>query len=130
LQKEIKSIGVQGLLFIGFAQALAIIPGISRAGITIAAGLFTGLKREEAAKLSFLMAPPVILGAGLLMMTKLAISDLRLSFFIGFLSAAVFGLLAIKFLLTYLKKAKLSLFIVYRLILGIIIIILTLCRII
>jgi len=128
--KEIRNIGIKESLCIGIAQALAIIPGISRSGITIAAGLLTGLKREQAAKFSFLLAVPIILGAGLLRISELKISNLNFVFFTGILCSLIAGLFSINFLLKYLKRANLNVFILYRIILAGIIILLTLIRII
>lgn len=103
---------------IGAAQALALFPGISRSGITISAGLFTGLTREAAARFSFLMATPIIAGAGIwkareLVGGGLASSDL-LPLAAGFAAALVAGLAAIAFLLAFLRRRSTALFIGYR----------------
>jgi undecaprenyl-diphosphatase len=124
LKKQEYEITIKESIFIGIAQALAIIPGVSRSGITIAAGILSGLKRSAAAKFSFLLATPIILGAGLLRLNKLKLTELKLYFFIGMLSSIFTSLFSIHFLLTYLKKANLNIFIVYRILLGLIIIIL------
>jgi undecaprenyl-diphosphatase len=112
-------------LVIGIAQILAIVPGTSRSGITISAGLFCGLEREAAARFSFLLATPVLTGATLLHLHKAAASgevhDPSL-FVPGFLAAFVTGYLAIKFLLRFLKKYPLDLFVYYRFVLAIVII--------
>jgi len=121
LKNDIRNIGIKESFFIGAAQALAIIPGVSRSGITIAAGLLTGLKREAAAKFSFFLAAPVIFGAGLLRITKLKISDFNSGFIIGILSSAIAGLLSINFLMKYLRKSNLNIFVFYRVLLAIII---------
>lgn len=118
LKKELNAIGLKEIIFIGIAQALAIIPGVSRSGITITAGLLAGLKREEAAKFSFLLAAPVILGAGVLKISGLEINELNLYFFIGIITSMLTAIFSIRFLLKYLRKANLSLFIIYRVILG------------
>jgi undecaprenyl-diphosphatase len=107
-------------LFIGFAQALALIPGTSRSGITISAGLLVGLKREEAARYSFLAGAPLILGAGLYEGVKLvkggAIpTDLA---FAGFIGSFISSLIAIAFLIPFLKKYSLYAFILYRILLA------------
>lgn len=122
LVRAIGDIGLKEIIFIGFAQALAIIPGFSRSGMTIAAGLFVGLKREEAAKFSFLLAAPIILGAGILKISKLEFSELKIYFFIGLLSSMLAAIFSIRFLLKYLKNANLNFFIAYRIILGLAII--------
>jgi undecaprenyl-diphosphatase len=112
-------------LIIGIAQAMAIIPGVSRSGITISAGLFRGLKREASARFSFLIATPIIGGAVLLhlkkFMTNRELYDLQL-FAAGFISSAVTGFVAIIFLLNFLKKYPLNIFVYYRFILAVVII--------
>jgi undecaprenyl-diphosphatase len=105
-------------LAIGLAQALALFPGISRSGITISAGLFLGLKREAAARFSFLMATPIIGGAGLWKLREL-VSGGAGAFDVtvlvaGLIAAAVSGLMAIWFLLAYLRRASTDVFGVYR----------------
>ena len=107
---------------IGISQALALMPGVSRAGITMTSGLFMGLNRESAAKFSFLLSAPIIAGAGLYKGYGLLKhgwpGDERLPFIIGMLTAAVVGFFAIKYLLQYLQKNSFYLFIWYRLIVG------------
>ena len=103
----------------GFAQALALIPGISRSGITIAAGLFRGLKRDAAARFAFLMGIPIIAGAGL-WKTRAIVSggagDIDLAVLAaGVAAAAISGWLAIGFLLRYLRPHSTGIFIAYRL---------------
>ncbi|MGC8871908.1 MAG: undecaprenyl-diphosphate phosphatase [Caldimicrobium sp.] len=105
---------------IGLAQALALLPGTSRSGITISAGLLLGLKREEAARYSFLAGAPLILGAGLfeaLKLYKYNNFDLTIAFS-GLIASAISSFLAITFLIPFLKKHSLNLFILYRLILS------------
>lgn len=108
-------------LFIGVAQAIALIPGVSRSGITITAGLFKNLTRETAARFSFLLSTPIIGGAMLLEGRKLlhdpAAHNFNL-FIVGFLSAFISGLFAIKFLLYFLKKHPLNIFVYYRFVLA------------
>jgi undecaprenyl-diphosphatase len=109
-------LSIGAALFVGLAQALAIAPGISRSGATIAAGLLVGLSRPEAARFSFLLATPAILGAGLLQLADLAggnVSAPWISVVAGFLAAAVVGYLAIRFLLDYLQRHALYIFAVY-----------------
>jgi undecaprenyl-diphosphatase len=103
-------------LLIGTAQALAIAPGISRSGATIAAGLIVGLSRPEAARFSFLLATPAILGAGLIQLAHLAtpgVSAPAPSLVAGFMAASIIGYLAIRFLLDYLQRHALYIFAVY-----------------
>ena len=103
---------------IGLAQALALFPGISRSGITISAGLAMGLKRESAARFSFLMSTPIIAGAGLWKLRELftgsagAFDPLVLG--AGLVAAAASGLVAIWFLLAYLRRASTDIFGLYR----------------
>ena len=106
-------------LFIGFAQALALVPGVSRSGITISAGLLCGYKREDAARFSFLLSTPVIAGAAILKLHKLHLAaGEALPFALGTLFSAVVGYLCIKFLLQYLNRHSLNLFVWYRLALA------------
>src|SRR3990167_2585357 len=115
-------------LVIGLFQSLALIPGISRSGSTISAGLFLGLKREEAAKLAFMLAGPVIAGAGLkkffevITTQTLGSSDLNF-FLVGMISSAIFGYLTIKYFLKYLSTKTLYPFVIYRVVLGVILLI-------
>lgn len=119
-------------LVIGLAQAAAIAPGISRSGATISAGLLRGLKRPDAARFSFLLATPVVFGAGLLKL-KDAVSgsagqgDLFPSA-VGFVVAAASGYLAIRFLLRYLERHSLYLFSAYCVWVGVSCLIVALLR--
>jgi undecaprenyl-diphosphatase len=107
-------------LVIGVAQAMALFPGISRSGITLAAGLFRGLTREAAARFAFLMGIPIIAGAGLWKMRGLILDEganVELGVLLaGVIAAAISGWLAIGFLLRYLRTNSTMIFIVYRLI--------------
>lgn len=113
-------------LFIGAAQALALIPGTSRSGITISSGLFSGLSREEAVRFSFLMGIPVIAGAGLFSLLDffqqpggMGSIDLAAALLLAFLS----GLAAIHLLLKLISKRGLYFFGVYRILLAIVLLI-------
>ena len=110
-------------IVIGLSQAIAIIPGISRSGATMTTGLFLGLKREDAARFSFLMSVPIILGAGVLKIPDIVHIENQLSVFVGFLSAGIFGFLSIKFLLKYIATKSFAIFTWYRLALALIIIV-------
>lgn len=105
-------------LGIGLAQAFALFPGISRSGITISAGLFLGLKRDAAARFSFLMSTPIIAGAGLWKLRELvgggAVAFDGAALAAGLVAAAISGLIAIWFLLAYLRRASTDLFGLYR----------------
>jgi len=114
-------------IYIGFAQALALIPGVSRSGITIIAGMSTKLKRAEAAKFAFLMGIPIILGAGLY---KFLTIDLMLldnneliAFVLGFIVSFLVGWLVIKFLMKFLVNNKLYVFGIYRILLALVLIV-------
>lgn len=126
--RRLDSLTVRDAVLIGLAQAAAVFPGISRSGSTITMGLLLGLTRETAARFSFLLAAPIILGAGIKKMYDVAqvgLSDNeQLIFLAGFLSAAIVGYLCIRFLLRYLQSHSTEVFVWYRLALGIFIIVL------
>jgi len=114
----IKSIGPRIAVIIGLAQALALIPGISRSGITIIAGLFTGLKRRWAAEYSFLVAIPTILAAGVFQSVEVfrgeGIEGIGAGpMLAGFIVAAVSGTIALRLVLVLLFRAQLKVFSVY-----------------
>lgn len=120
-KRQRDSVTFSDALVIGTAQAIALIPGVSRSGITITAGLFKGLDRAYAAKFSFLLSIPAIAGAAFLdfyKSMKIGYAHDYSLFFIGLISAAFTGILAIKFLLNFLKKYPLNLFIYYRWVLA------------
>ena len=112
--REIDDLGWLDALLIGLGQAAAIAPGISRSGATMAAGLLRGVKRPAAARFSFLLATPIILGAGLLQLSDLLDAPDPLaqvpSLAAGFLAAAISGYACIWGLLRYLQRGKLYLF--------------------
>ena len=113
---------------IGAAQALALIPGISRSGVSIAAGRFAGLAREPAARFSFLMATPVIAGAAIFEARKLATGDAGVTvelvpLLVGMIASFATGVLAIRFMLRYLQTRSLTVFVVYRLVVAAVVII-------
>jgi undecaprenyl-diphosphatase len=114
---EMTELGWVDALVVGLGQAIAIAPGISRSGATISAGLWRGLRREAAARFSFLLSVPVILGAGLFELKDVfdapLVSDSPLTLVVGFASAAVGGFLSIRFLLRYLQTGSLYPFAIY-----------------
>ncbi|MFH1038502.1 MAG: undecaprenyl-diphosphate phosphatase [PVC group bacterium] len=116
-------------LIIGLAQAAAILPGISRSGLTISAGIYSGLERTRAADFSFLLAIPVILGAGLLEIGGMVTNGVTLSEVVSLLAgsaaAAVSGYLAIRFLLKIIQKGKLHYFAYYCWLAALVVIILS-----
>lgn len=126
-EKDISQMSWRDSLVVGFAQALALVPGTSRSGITISAGLLLGYTREEAARFSFILATPISLGAGIYKLTQLiadpAQSGVSIGLtIIGILVAFLVGLAVIKWLLDYLKKHSLLVFVIYRVVFGLLII--------
>lgn len=119
-------------VFIGVGQAIALFPGISRSGITIATGLFLGLERAAAARFSFLMSAPVIAGAGLWKARTLAGTGLEGAqggeLAVGIVAAAVSGFIAIAFLLGYLRRNGTGIFSLYRIALAAIVFVFLLSR--
>jgi undecaprenyl-diphosphatase len=125
--KEIKDITILNSLFIGIAQAFALIPGSSRSGTTITGGLFVGLNRESAARFSFLLSVPAIFASGLLQLyeaLKYIDPAMALNLVVSTIVSGISGYIAIDFLLKYLRSNTTFIFIYYRIVLGIAIIIL------
>lgn len=117
--KEIKEVTFTNSLVIGIFQGFAIAPGISRSGATIAASLFSGLERKLAARYSFLLSIPAILGAALIQAKDIVSFDANTSVLVaGFLSALIFGYLAVRFMMGYIQKHSLVLFAYYCWIIG------------
>ncbi len=114
--REIKDLTLLDTLFIGVFQAIALIPGVSRSGITMSAGFLRGLSRSDSARFSFLLSTPVIAGATLIGVRRLISQpDLPVDIFsAGMLSSFISGLLAIRFLLRYLQTHRIDLFVWYR----------------
>ncbi|MGE5580918.1 MAG: undecaprenyl-diphosphatase UppP [Bacillota bacterium] len=127
-RRRSQNISFGSSFMIGLSQALAIIPGVSRSGITIASGLFLGLTRQDAARFSFLLSTPIIFGAGILKLRHLPAHAFSLPFGIGVLTSAVVGFLVIGLLLRWLKKSSFLPFVWYRLFLGIAVITVFLSR--
>ena len=118
-EEELKRLPVAKATGIGLAQAVALIPGTSRSGITISAGLFQGVSRETAARFSFLLSIPAILGAGILKLDDLSgATEAPAELLAGTLAAAISGFLAVSFLLRVLRTRTLWPFIWYRLVAG------------
>jgi undecaprenyl-diphosphatase len=130
--RALTSLRVPDAIWIGLAQALSLLPGISRSGATISAGLLRGFDRREAARFSFLMSIPVMLGAGLIAGVDLVrmpgLSALLPPIVIGALAAAVTGYLAIRWLLAFLVRRPLTVFAVYCALLGLGTVLLSLVR--
>ena len=125
--------GVEDVTFplaigIGAAQAIALIPGISRSGISISASRFAGLDREAAARFSFLMATPITVGAALFEVRKLAAGEAGVTIslaplLVGMIASFVAGMIAIGFLLRYLRTRSLGIFVAYRLVLAAVVVV-------
>ncbi len=120
--KSIKDISFTDSLYVGLAQALAIIPGVSRSGVTITAGLLRGLDRTSAARFSFLLSAPVIFGAAIYESRMLFSQSFGLAEVVGIIASAISGFIAIKWLLYFVEKANYQVFFWYRLVLAIFII--------
>ena len=127
---EMNRITFKTSLFIGLSQALAIIPGVSRSGITMTMGLLMGLTREGAARFSFLLSAPIIFGAALVKLPFLISnpSIITINFIIGILVSFVIGILSIGFLLRYVQTRNFLPFAWYRFILGSLVIVIVLIR--
>ncbi len=120
-RKELRHFGLLDSLVVGFSQVLALIPGASRSGSTIMGGLFAGQKREAAARFSFLLMIPAITASGLLELKEavhILSKDDFIALGIGTLVAGIVGYLSIWFLLAFLKKNSTAIFIIYRIIVG------------
>lgn len=123
-KKDLKQMTWLTAVIIGFAQSLALIPGSSRSGTTITAGLFLGFKRETAARFSFLLSIPAVLGSGLLeFYQSLEYIDFSglISLFAATAAAAISGYLTIGFLLRFLRTNTTFVFVFYRIFIGIVI---------
>lgn len=120
-KKNMETMGWKETLAMGFGQVFALIPGASRSGTTITTGLFMGLNREAAARYSFLLSIPAILGSGLLEFFKATAyltSDMYVTIFVATAIAGISGYFSIAFLLNFLKTNTTKLFIFYRIALG------------
>jgi undecaprenyl-diphosphatase len=130
--RQMECLDAKDAVVIGLAQATALIPGISRSGATITAGLFRGLARADAARFSFLLGSPIIAAAGAKGLLDTLTAGARTVqpgvFAVGLVTSALVGLAAIWGLLRYLRRASTMVFIVYRIALGIVLIALVLAR--
>jgi undecaprenyl-diphosphatase len=121
-QRPFAELSLKDALIIGFAQALALIPGVSRSGSTMTAGLFMGLTRSASARFSFLLSAPIVLGAGIYKLPKLAGQGLNqgeiLFYLTGFLSSAISGYLVIALLMQFVRTRSLVVFAYYRFLLA------------
>jgi undecaprenyl-diphosphatase len=126
LKKPLTGINLADAVIVGCAQAFALIPGVSRSGSTITAGLFRNMTREAAVRFSFLLSTPLIAGAALLKAHELRKEGLpagmHMPFLVGVSVSAVVGYVAIAWLIRYLQSNSLKVFIVYRIVVGVIVI--------
>jgi undecaprenyl-diphosphatase len=126
LTKPLTRISFTDALIVGCAQATALIPGVSRSGSTITAGLFRNMTREAAVRFSFLLSTPIIAGAALLKAHELRKEGLpagmHMPFLVGVLVSAIVGYITIAWLIRYLQSNSLKVFIVYRIVVGVIVI--------
>ena len=132
-RKQMQDLSMAGGVGIGVAQAAALIPGISRSGISISAGLFVGLTRDAAARFSFLMAAPIIAGAGIFELRRLIAGDVHVDtplvpIAAGTLAAFVAGMAAIAILLRYVRSHRYTVFVAYRLLVAALVIVALLAR--
>jgi undecaprenyl-diphosphatase len=116
-EKDESTMGWIDTILVAFAQTLAVLPGISRSGSTLVAGLWTGLNRETAVKFSFLLAIPVILGSTLLLVKDVSISMIQETgigaLMVAFIASFFFSLIGIIWLINFLKRSKLIYFAIY-----------------
>jgi undecaprenyl-diphosphatase len=130
--------GIEDLTFpiafgIGVAQAIALVPGISRSGISIAAGRFVGLDRPAAARFSFLMATPVTAGAAVFELRKLVAGEAGVAvpvapLVVGMVASFVFGIIAIRATLAFVRSHSFDIFVAYRLVLAAVVVVVWLAR--
>ncbi|MBO8130212.1 MAG: undecaprenyl-diphosphate phosphatase [Candidatus Marinimicrobia bacterium] len=121
-----KRVSLLSSVIVGISQAFAVLPGISRSGVTISTGLFMGLSRTEAVKFSFLLSLPAILGANVLELMQVGNEESSIPFLfylVGFVSAFISGFIAIKVLIKMVQTGRFSLFSIYCISLGILILI-------
>jgi undecaprenyl-diphosphatase len=127
VRREMADLGMREAVLVGVAQSLALAPGVSRSGITITAGRFLGLGRDEAARVAFLLLVPITLGAVLWQgLTDVVLGDVPPGsagpFVVGVLAAAASGVVAIVALLGYVRRHDYTIFVVYRLLLALFVI--------
>lgn len=123
-ERDVASLTLRDALLVGLAQALALIPGVSRSGITLVAGMAIGLRRDAAARFSFLLSVPAIGAAGVFELPKVLDAEgvSSAALLTGLVAAFVSGYLSIAWLLRFLRTRKTTVFVVYRVVLGILLI--------
>ena len=120
---EYEEMGLKQTFLIGLSQALAFIPGVSRSGITMTTGRIMGVSREAAARFSFMLSTPIVFGASLY---KAKDFVLDVPFVVGVITSTIVGMAVIKFLLSYLQKSDFKVFAIYRVVLGVAVILMCL----
>ena len=122
-RKDLKEINLLDTIVVGITQAIALLPGVSRSGITISAGIFSKIKRVDSARFSFLLATPAIFGAAMLSFYKMygegTLFETPVELAVGFVTSLVVSLFAIKYFLKYLEKYNLFPFAIYVIVLGV-----------
>lgn len=128
-EKSLLEIGIADAFSVGIAQAFAVIPGVSRSGSTISTALFRNMKRDAATRFSFLLSTPIIAGAALVegreLLTAGLPTEMRLPFVVGMLVSAVVGYAAIWGLIRYLRTRTLLVFVIYRIVVGAVLLLLS-----
>ncbi len=131
-RNNLSHVSIGDSLSIGVAQALAVMPGVSRSGITMSAGLFQGLDRYAAARFSFLLSTPIIAGAAaknFYDMYKHGLpEEMRVAFAVGIAVSAITGALTIRYFMDFLRRRSLNFFVTYRVFFGILVIALAIFR--
>jgi len=124
-ETEYEKLTLKQTFLIGLFQCLAFIPGVSRSGITMTAGRALGVKRDAAARFSFMLSAPIVLGATIFKFKDFVFD---LPFVLGVIASFVVGILVIKFLLEYLKKGSFKIFAIYRVVIGVAVIVYIIIR--
>lgn len=123
--ESLKEVSLADAIIVGIAQAFAVIPGVSRSGSTMTAGLFRNMKRETAARFSFLLSTPIIAGAalkkGLEIRHEGLPADMRMPFLVGIIVSAIVGYIVIGWLIRYLEHRTFKVFVIYRVALGVVV---------
>ena len=131
-KRDLSHITIQDAITIGSAQALAVMPGVSRSGITMSAALLKGVDRYAAARFSFLLSTPIIAGAAAKnfydMLKHPMPEEMRAAFAVGIAVSALTGAVTIKYFMDFLRRRSLRFFVTYRVIFGIIVIALAIFR--
>ena len=127
IEKNISTnLNIKSILFIGLFQILALIPGVSRAGITMTAARFLKFNRVDASKISFLLSIPALAGASFLGLKDVIKQSIEINFiiFIAIILSFLFSYITVKFFLSYISKFSLNIFVIYRIIVGLILLLL------